>query len=104
MLFPAGMGSLEMQVGFGVSSRSPWDGKTPSILSAVAAPRGAAGLLLGEDAGVEMGFSSAPGLSPAGLLSLGFLRLVGLSESVRHQGRTVFICPKIFVYLNSSKI
>lgn len=101
---PRGDGQPGSTSRFGVSSRSPWEGETPSILSAVAAPRRAAGLLLGEGTAVDIGFSSAAGLSPAGVLSVGFLHLAGLSGSSRQQGRTGFTCPKIFVSLNSSKM
>lgn len=94
---PRGDGQPGSTRSFGVSSRSPWEGNTPSILSAVAAPRRAAGLLLGKGTAVDIAFSSAAGLSPAGVLSMGFLHPARLSESSRQQGRTGFTHPIIFV-------
>lgn len=46
---------------------------------------------------MDIAFSSAAGLSPAGVLSMGFLHPAGLSESSRQQGRTGFTHPIIFV-------
>lgn len=78
-----------------ISSRSPWelDPKHPLLSGCT----GAVGLLLGEDAVVEMGFPSAPASLLHGFLAFSFYTLPGCPRSKPQSWiPAIFIRPQYF--------